>query len=209
MNHFPLEQNKKHRMTFGVMSIPSKALSTCIILTMAFGMLGAAGQIIVHDIIPTFYAENTTSERTASEPPHDNMTTGEMESNSSSGRGDLFSSLSPTVTEPERKPFYLDEQFVWALRWSHIHLFGMGIIFIFMGAISLLLDADPKLRAWLILLPFVGVLIDIAAMWLKGFVSPIFFWLHLPGGGLFGLVFVYVSLRALWEMWIKPQPQES
>ena len=72
--------------------------------------------------------------------------------------------------------------------------------------VRLLLDAGLRLRTWLIVLPFVGVLIDIAAMWLKGFVSPIFFWLHLPGGGIFGLVFVYVSLRALWEMWIK-RPQ--
>jgi hypothetical protein len=172
---------------------------------MAFGMLGAAGQIIVHDIIPTFYTENTTSE-ISSESHLDNMTTGEMASNSSSDRGDLFSSLPPAVTETADKPFYADEQFVWTLRWSHIHLFGMGIIFIFIGVISLLLDASPKLRTWLIVLPFVGVLIDIAAMWLKLFVSPIFFWLHIPGGGIFGLIFIYVSLRAFWEMWIKAQP---
>ncbi|MCG6911670.1 MAG: hypothetical protein LJE94_16330 [Deltaproteobacteria bacterium] len=31
----------------------------------------------------------------------------------------------------------------------------------------------------------------------------------LPGGGLFGLVFGYVSLRALWEMWLKPRSRES
>ena len=202
MEHFLNE----HRIMFGVMSVPAKALATCIILTLTFGMLGAAGQIIVHDIIPTFYADNTTSEISASESHHDNMTTGEMDSNSSSDRGDLFSSLSQTATEPESKPFYANDQFVWTLRWTHIHLFGMGIIFIFMGIISLLLDAGTTFRAWLIVLPFMGVLIDILAMWLKAFVSPIFFWLHLPGGGIFGLVFVYVSLRALWEMWIK-RPQ--
>ena len=110
---------------------------------------------------------------------------------------------------PEKKPFYENEQFVWSLRWTHIHLFGIGMIFIFMGGISLLLDAGPTFRAWLIALPFVGMLIDIAAVWLKGFVSPGFFWLHLPGGGLFGLVFGYVSLRALWEMWFKPRSRES
>ncbi len=47
---------------------------------------------------------------------------------------------------------------------GHRVMFGMGIIFIFMGVISLLLDAGPKVRAWLIVLPFVGVLIDIVAM---------------------------------------------
>ena len=36
------------------------------------------------------------------------------------------------------------EQFVWTLKWSHIHLFGMGMIFIFMGVISLLLAAHTR-----------------------------------------------------------------
>ena len=83
----------------------------------------------------------------------------------------------------------------------------MGMIFIFMGVISLLLDAGSKFRTWLIILPFIGVLIDILAIWLKEFASPVFFWLHIPGGGVFALIFGYVSLRALWEMWIKPMPQ--
>ena len=81
------------------------------------------------------------------------------------------------------------------------------MIFIFMGVISLLLDASAKFLTWLIVLPFIGLLIDILAMWLKVFVSPIFFWLHIPGGGIFAVVFGYVSLRALWEMWIKSRPR--
>lgn len=51
----------------------------------------------------------------------------------------------------------------------------------------------------LIVLPFLGVLVDILAMWLKGFIFPVYFWLHIPGGGLFAIVFGYVSLRALWK----------
>ena len=98
----------------------------------------------------------------------------------------------------------MDEQFVWTLKWTHIHLFGMGMIFIFMGGITLLLDMGSKVRTWLIVLPFIGVLIDILAVWLKVFISPVFFWLHTPGGGIFGTVFGFVSLRALWEMWFKP-----
>ena len=38
-------------------------------------------------------------------------------------------------------------------------------------------------------------------MWLKGFVSPDFFWLDIPGGALFGFSFFYVSFRNFWEMW--------
>jgi hypothetical protein len=48
-------------------------------------------------------------------------------------------------------------------------------------------------RTWLIALPFVGVLIDIASMWLKGLCIAIF-WLHVPGGGLW-VVFVFVFIK--------------
>ena len=53
------------------------------------------------------------------------------------------------------------------------------MIFVFMSGISLLLDAGATFRACLIVLPFVGMLIDIAAIWFKGFVSSVFFWPHL------------------------------
>ena len=117
---------------------------------------------------------------------------------------DLFAELA-TVEKKTVKPFYQQDQFVWTLKWTHIHLFGMSMIFIFVGAITIWLDAGSVLRSWLVLLPFIGVLVDILAMWLKAFVSPAFFWLHVPGGGLFAIVFGYVALRALWEMWLKPR----
>ena len=181
---------------------PAKALVTCIIVTMAFGMLGAVGQIIVHDIIPTFYADPENSKNPATGMDHEGMEDIAAPA-AASGRGDLFSKLAPIAKKAE-EPFYQGERFVWTLRWSHIHLFGMNAIFILLGIVTFLLDAGIRLRTWLIVLPFVGVLIDILSMWLKNFVSPAFFWLHIPGGGVFGLIFAYVSLRAFWEMWIKP-----
>ena len=205
MQHLPLEQNEKQKMTFKVMSIPFKALSTCIILTLTFGMLGALGQVVLHDIIPTFYASGTSDEMSMSAIDHGDKNAASSEFNAAPERGDLFSELSQPVTKVENMPFYKSDQFIWTLKWTHIHLFGMGMIFIFMGSMTLFLDASPKLRTWLIVLPFLGVLVDISAMWLKAFVSPAFFWLHIPGGGVFAVIFGYVSLRALWEMWIKPE----
>ena len=176
--------------------VPAKALVTMIILTMAIALLGAFGQIIVHDIIPTFFAEEQMVGHSASEME---SVTSPGEGEATSGRGDLFASA--PLEEKVAEPFYKKEQFVWTLRWTHIHLFGMNMIFIFMGVITLFLDLPAKTRAWLIVLPFVGVLVDIAGVWLKGYISPAFFWLHIPGGVLFGAIFIYVSLRALWEMW--------
>jgi hypothetical protein len=176
--------------------VPAKALLTTIILTMGFAMLGAFGQIIVHDIIPTFFAEEQTASHSASEME---SVTSPGEGEATSERGDLFASA--PLEEKIVEPFYKTEQFVWTLRWTHIHLFGMNMIFIFMGAITLCLDLTAKTRAWLIVLPFVGVLVDIATVWLKGYISPTFFWLHVPGGALFGTIFVFVAFRALKEMW--------
>ena len=204
MEHFLVEREAERSITFRTLSVPAKALATCIIVAMTFGMLGALGQIIVHDIIPTFFSSSSSGQMETMPSGHGNQTEDMKASDTTSVRGDLFSDLQAIDTQPKTRPFYEEEVFVWTLKWTHIHLFGMGMIFIFMGVISLLLDAGTRFRTWLIVLPFIGVLIDILAMWLKGFVSPVFFWLHVPGGGIFTFVFGYVSIRALWEMWTKP-----
>jgi len=194
-------QPENPRITFAAMTTPAKALATCVIITMALGMAGALGQIVVHDIIPTFF----TDQAPESSKSMSGANSGEMKVQAGpvqgSDRGDLFADLGAADTQPEDRPIYNEEQFVWTLKWTHIHLFGMNTIFIFMGVIALFLNIGSRVRTWLIGLPFIGVLIDLLTMWLKGFVSPAFFWLHIPGGALFGAVFVYVSLRALWEMW--------
>jgi len=168
---------------------------------MVVAMAGALGQIVIHDIIPTFYADSAADQQ----PERmQEMTPSALSADraGSSQRGDLFSDESP-AGEASTAPvqFYKTEQFVWTLKWTHIHLFGMNMIFFFIGGIAIFLDIGAKWRAWLVVLPFAGILIDIAVMWLKGYVSPAFFWLHLPGGGLFGSVFFFVSGRAFYEMW--------
>jgi len=184
--------------------MPAKALVSAVILTMALAMAGAMGQIIVHDIVPTFFSESNSANS------EDNSMPGMAESpvvkeGDKSSRGDLLSEESMEM--PAEKPsFFKSEQFVWTLKWTHIHLFGMNSIFIILGAIAIFLDLSLRIRTWLVILPFVGVFVDIAAMWLKAFISPAFFWLHIPGGGLFGVVFIYVGIRALVEMWW-PKPQ--
>ena len=205
MDSTPTDHRPFRRMTLARMPTPAKALATCIIMVLAIGMLGALGQIVVHDIIPTFYSpsgkDNTVS---PSGDRHAGMNHS-APTPSGTDRGDLFADLS-TVEKKTVKPFYQQEQFVWTLKWTHIHLFGMSMIFIIVGAITIWLDVGSRLRTWLVVLPFIGVLVDILAMWLKAFVSPVFFWLHVPGGGLFAAVFAYVSLRAMWEMWFKAMP---
>ena len=89
--------------------LPGKILVTIILIMMAIGFAGALGQIIVHDIIPTFYSGAESKDGGA----HTDMTE-EPQYESGSARGDLFADLS--AEEPEKhEPFYKDEQFVWTL----------------------------------------------------------------------------------------------
>jgi hypothetical protein len=80
----------------------------------------------------------------------------------------------------------------------------MSAIFILMGILVLFLDVSQRIRIWLIVLPFIGVVIDLASVWLKLFVDPVFFWLHIPGGVLFGGVFAVDAVLILWQMWANP-----
>lgn len=172
--------------------LPAKVLVTAVLLTMAVGMAGAMAQIVVHDVIPTFFGSNPgpeTSELIQTGPETDT-------------RGDLFENPAAGSAEKDQEPIYKSEQFVWTLKWTHIHLFGMSTIFILMGAIVVFLDMRTGARTLLIALPFLGIWIDIASMWLKGYISPDFFWLHIPGGGLFGAIFIFVFFRGIFEMWV-------
>jgi hypothetical protein len=201
MNAQPVKYRKKAWPVLQNFPIPAKALVTAIILVMAIGMAGALGQIIVHDIIPTFFSNRLADDHAGHSEGGSPRSDLKPSDEAAASRGDLFSETAPAEQAHSNKPFYKTEQFVWALKWTHIHLFGMSMIFIFMGAIAVFLNLGVRFRTWLVVLPFVGLLVDIAAVWLKSYVSPAFFWLHIPGGGLFGLTFAIVSVKALWEMW--------
>ncbi len=190
------------RLVLRDLSVSGRILVTSTILVFSLAMLGALGQIVVHDIVPTLFATAGHNE-----PVVSNNTTslankpGDIFSQKDAGREDLFGDKADQASSITHKSILENEQFVWTLKWTHIHLFGMNMIFILMGPITLLLNLPDNKRAWLVGLPFAGVIIDISALWLKNFVSPVFFWLHVPGGMLFGTVFGFVALRALWEMW--------
>lgn len=176
--------------------LPVKVLFTSMILLMAVAMAGAMGQVIVHDIIPTFFSEENTTEEES------RFLSDRLEKSATSKDRDIFGDMDIPESDKMKQPYYVSEQFVWLLKWSHIHLFGMSMIFILMGIITVFLNLSSVHRAWMVALPFAGILVDITAIWLKTYISSSFFWLHIPGGGLFGAVFIYVSVKSLWEMWL-------
>lgn len=168
--------------------LTGKALATMIIIMMSLGLGVALGQIVVHDIIPTFWGDDQ------------NMTADHSEMKKYSDvREDLFADV---PVKKKATPFYQTDEFIFALKFTHIHIFGMSGIFIIMGILVLFLDVSQKFRVWLVVLPFIGVIFDLASVWLKLFVDPVFFWLHIPGGVLFGTVFVVDAVLMLWQMWM-------
>jgi hypothetical protein len=80
----------------------------------------------------------------------------------------------------------------------------MSAIFILMGILVIFLDLSQKTRIWLVVLPFIGIILDLASVWLKLFVHPVFFWMHIPGGALFGAVFAADTVLVLLQMWGDP-----
>lgn len=90
-------------------------------------------------------------------------------------------------------------------RVSHIHLFGIAFIFMFVGLIfSLAAGVPKKLKATAIVMPYVFLIIDIASWWLTKF-NPNFAWLTIIGGGAMALSFAFMWLVSMYEMWIMPR----
>ncbi len=167
--------------------LPGKVLITMIILMTAIGFAGALGQIIVHDIIPTFWGEKKSVVSMAGEIYKNKFT-----------RGDIFTTM---PSKKKAQPFYKTDEFIFALKFTHIHIFSMSAIFVLMGIIVLFLDLGEKSHILLISLPFIGIIIDLASVWFKIFIHPAFFWLHIPGGMLFGAIFAIDAVLILWQMW--------
>jgi hypothetical protein len=88
---------------------------------------------------------------------------------------------------------------------SHIHLFGISIIFLLTGAIFALSETPVWLRVTLVVVPYLTILMDIGSWWFTKYLDPAFFaYVVVAGGACMGLALAAQILIALWEMWIEP-----
>jgi len=88
---------------------------------------------------------------------------------------------------------------------SHIHLFGISIIFLLTGAIFALSSAPVWIRVSLVVIPYLTILMDIGSWWFTKYLDPAFFsYVVVAGGACMGLALAAQILIALWEMWIEP-----
>jgi hypothetical protein len=85
-------------------------------------------------------------------------------------------------------------------RVSHIHLFGIAFIFLFVGWIFGLAQYPMRWKLILIATPFVFLLLDILSWWLTKYM-PVFAWLTMIGGigySLASTVMIFTSLAQMW-----------
>ena len=90
-------------------------------------------------------------------------------------------------------------------RVSHIHLFGIAFIFMFVGLIFSLAAGVPRyLKAGMIVTPYIFLILDISSWWLTK-LNPNFAWLVIIGGSAMALSFAFLWTVSMYEMWIRPR----
>jgi hypothetical protein len=86
---------------------------------------------------------------------------------------------------------------------SHIHLFAVSMIFLLTGMIFALSDRPVWFRVFLVVVPYLGILMDIGSWWFTKYLDPTFFaYVVMAGGACWGLALAAQILISLWEMWI-------
>jgi hypothetical protein len=88
-------------------------------------------------------------------------------------------------------------------RVSHIHLFGISLLFILTGGIFSLSRLSQGWKLLFIVSPYVSIWLDIGSWWITKY-EPMFAYIVLIGGGLMGISLAAQILISLWEMWILP-----
>ena len=93
-------------------------------------------------------------------------------------------------------------------RVSHVHLFGISIIFLLTGSIFALSDIAPWLRAVVIAVPFLAIWADIGSWWITKY-EPFFAIIVVVGGAFMGLALAVQVVVSLWQMWFSREPSTA
>jgi hypothetical protein len=96
------------------------------------------------------------------------------------------------------------EDIVELARVSHIHLFGISLIFMVTGVIFALSETPAWLRVTFVVIPYLTIIMDIGSWWLTKYLEPAFAYVVLIGGAGMGLALAAQIFISLWEMWIDP-----
>ncbi len=86
-------------------------------------------------------------------------------------------------------------------RVSHIHLFGISFIFMFVGLIFTFAETTAnRYKCIAIGMPYIFLVVDILSWWLTK-LHPMFAWLVMLAGGGMAISFAFMLLVSILEMW--------
>ena len=87
-------------------------------------------------------------------------------------------------------------------RGSHIHLFGISFIFMFVGIIfSFSETTNMKFKCIAVGMPYLFLVTDILSWWLTKY-YPVFAWLVVFAGMGMGISFIFMWVTSIMEMWL-------
>ena len=86
-------------------------------------------------------------------------------------------------------------------RVSHIHLFGISFIFLFVGWIFSMAQYPGKWKLILFSTPFAFLIMDVLSWWLTKYI-PAFAWLTMVGGFGYSLASSIMIFTSLAQMWV-------
>jgi hypothetical protein len=93
------------------------------------------------------------------------------------------------------------------VRVSHIHLFGLTMVFFIVGTIFSHAYVRPVwFKCAVIALPFGALVLDIGSWYFTKIYHP-FAWVVIGGGTVMGLSFAFMWLVSLYQLWLSPTPE--
>lgn len=84
---------------------------------------------------------------------------------------------------------------------SHVHIFGISMVFLLSGTIFSLGRMNRHAKAIIIVIPFVAMAMDIGSWWFTKY-DPIFAYTVIIGGLLIGISLAIQIFYSLFEMWL-------
>ena len=92
------------------------------------------------------------------------------------------------------------ESLINLVRVSHIHLFGLSMIFYLLGRMFLLTELPVWLKRVMVVIPFVAIFLDIGSWWFTHYKN-VFAYSVFGGGALMGMSFAFQFTITIYQMW--------
>jgi hypothetical protein len=98
------------------------------------------------------------------------------------------------------------DTFATLVRVSHIHLFGLGMVFYLLGRIFVLSEMPVRLKRVIVVVPFAAIALDIGSWWFTKYSMNLFAYIVMIGGFVMGVSFAVQAIISLYQMWFFKHP---